>query len=124
MAISILFLPGTIVSKAESPAIFDRILPATNGLKMAWFANHYECDRCKEEWIDEWSCMCDDDCPHCGARHMSPYRSDDLTSIVEKLESSFFVLWSPDTAEHDPEYLEYGPFQTRASAETFLVAFC
>jgi hypothetical protein len=27
------------------------------------------------EWADVWSAQCDDDCPHCGARHMSPYKS-------------------------------------------------
>ena len=49
---------------------------------MAWYRNHNECDRCGGEWTDEWSCMCDDDCPDCGARHLSPYDSDDLTEIV------------------------------------------
>ena len=43
-----------------------------------WFRNYYRCERCGHEWEDEWSCMCDDDCPECGARHMSPYKSDDL----------------------------------------------
>ena len=44
---------------------------------MAWFRNYYRCARCGQEWIDEWSAMCDDDCPHRGARHMSPYKSED-----------------------------------------------
>lgn len=43
------------------------------------FLNYYECDRCGHKWQDEWSCTCDDDCPKCGARHMSPYNSDDLS---------------------------------------------
>lgn len=46
---------------------------------MAWFRNHYACDRCKKSWTDEWFATCDDDCPHCGARHMSPHQSDDLS---------------------------------------------
>jgi DNA-directed RNA polymerase subunit RPC12/RpoP len=45
---------------------------------MAWFRNHYRCARCGHEWSDEWSATCDDDCPNCGARHMSPYKSDDI----------------------------------------------
>ena len=45
---------------------------------MAWFCNYYRCARCNREWTDEWSATCDDDCPHCGARHMSPYRSEDI----------------------------------------------
>jgi len=44
---------------------------------MALFRNYYRCARCSHEWTDEWSAMCDDDCPHCGARHMSPYKSED-----------------------------------------------
>jgi DNA-directed RNA polymerase subunit RPC12/RpoP len=42
------------------------------------FRNFYRCARCQREWVDEWSATCDDDCPHCGARHMSPYKSEDV----------------------------------------------
>ena len=42
------------------------------------FRNFYRCDRCRHEWEDVWSATCDDDCPACGARHMSPYHSEDL----------------------------------------------
>ncbi len=45
---------------------------------MVQFRNYYHCERCGHEWTDEWSATCDDDCPNCGARHMSPYKSDDL----------------------------------------------
>lgn len=45
---------------------------------MALFRNYYQCARCHQEWTDEWSATCDDDCPHCGARHMSPYKSEEL----------------------------------------------
>ena len=55
--------------------------PARNDGPEARFRNHYRCDQCDGEWTDEWSCQCDDDCPHCGARHMSPYKSDDLGEI-------------------------------------------
>lgn len=41
------------------------------------FINHYTCPDCKYEWTDEWSCMCDDDCPNCGKRHISPHTSED-----------------------------------------------
>lgn len=44
---------------------------------MAWFINYYKCPQCEETWCDEWSAMCDDDCPKCGTRHISPYKSDD-----------------------------------------------
>lgn len=39
--------------------------------------NHYKCPSCGEHWQDEWSCMVDDDCPSCGARHISPYESEE-----------------------------------------------
>ena len=45
---------------------------------MALFRNFYRCDRCGHEWTDDWSATCDDDCPACGARHMSPYKSEDI----------------------------------------------
>ena len=44
---------------------------------MALFRNFYRCDRCGHEWTDVWSATCDDDCPACGARHLSPYKSED-----------------------------------------------
>lgn len=44
----------------------------------ARWRNHYRCPVCRHEWADEWSCQCDDDCPACGLRHISPVSSDDL----------------------------------------------
>lgn len=46
--------------------------------------------------------MCDDDCPDCGARHMSPYDTDDLTLVVERDGSAFIVLRSPESAGYFP----------------------
>jgi hypothetical protein len=87
---------------------------------MAWFLNHYICDRCDSPWADAWWCMCDDDCPRCGSRHLTPFKSDDLTTIIEKDGDAFVVLWSPETAEHDPDYRELGTFPTREKAEAFI----
>lgn len=87
---------------------------------MAWFLNYYTCDRCKCTWTDEWSCTCDDDCPRCGARHMSPDQSDDLTDVIEKRGSGYVVLRSPETAEDSPDYCELGSFPTREAAEHWL----
>lgn len=46
---------------------------------MALFRNFYLCPdpNCQHDWEDVWSAMCDDDCPECGKRHISPYRSED-----------------------------------------------
>ncbi len=87
---------------------------------MAWFRNHYICERCDSTWADEWSCMCDDDCRRCGARHMTPYESDDLTTVIEPEGKEFVVLRSPESAEHEPNYREIGKFRTRAQAKHFL----
>lgn len=64
--------------------------------------------------------MCDDDCPRCGARHMSPSESDDLTEIIVSRGNQVVVLWSPETAEHDPDYRELGRFPSRDKALAFL----
>ena len=50
---------------------------------MPMFLNHYECPQCEHDWEDRWSAMCDDDCPNCGKRHISPYQSDDLDDEEE-----------------------------------------
>ena len=42
------------------------------------FRNYYHCARCGQHWSDVWPAQCDDDCPACGARHMSPYKSEDV----------------------------------------------
>jgi hypothetical protein len=87
---------------------------------MAWFLNYYQCYKCDSEWNDPWSCTCDDECPVCGARDVSPSNSDDLTEVIESRESTFVVLRSPDSAEHTPDYEELAGFPTRQLAEAYL----
>lgn len=87
---------------------------------MAWFRNFYTCARCGRDWTDEWSCQCDDDCPLCGARHMSPHHCDDLTIVIEVgPDGTFDVLQSPDTAEHSPDYVTVAHFPTREAAQAW-----
>lgn len=90
---------------------------------MAWFLNIYHCDRCRRVWTDEWSCTCDDECPHCGARDMSPVESKDLTELIVPDGNEFIVARSPESAEHDPDYEEIGRFATRVEAKAFLHDF-
>ncbi len=90
------------------------------GNNMAWFRNHYKCPGCGCHWTDDWSCMCDDDCPACGDRHISPYDSEERTQIVERRGAGFVVLRSPDSAEHSPDYAEIASFPTMKEAETFM----
>lgn len=64
----------------------------------------------------------DDECPHCGARDMTPYESEELTTLIEQERDEFIVLWSLGSAEHDPDYRELGRFPTREKALKFLSA--
>jgi hypothetical protein len=89
---------------------------------MAWFLNFYGCDSCKNIWTDEWSCMCDDECPRCGARNLSPFDSENLTEILKRDGNEFVAIRSPEWAEHNPEYRELGRFTTREKAEEFLAS--
>lgn len=84
---------------------------------MAWFLNHYECYRCSENWTDEWSCQCDDECPHCGAGDSSPYDSEDLSGYVEQEADEYVVYISPASADESPGYEEIGRYQTEKIAK-------
>jgi hypothetical protein len=53
---------------------------------------------------------------------MTPFKSIDLTELVEQEGDEFVVMRSPDTAEDDPEYEEVGRFPTQAKAEEFLAS--
>ena len=89
---------------------------------MAWFLNFYRCGRCRKVWTDEWSCTCDDECPHCGFRDMTPFNSEDLTELIVEEGDIFIVLRSAEEAEDDPDYEELGRFPTRDAAREFLRA--
>ena len=54
----------------QNPELDDKV-------QMRW-RNLYRCPRCKHEWDDCWDCQCDDDCPECGCRHVSPYESEEI----------------------------------------------
>lgn len=46
------------------------------------FLNHYKCPDCGYAWDDEWTATCDDDCPTCGARHISPESSEEIGEMI------------------------------------------
>ena len=56
------------------------------------FLNRYCCPECGHEWDDTWSCACDDECPECGARDISPYEhvkiEDDSIDGMEALAAT------------------------------------
>jgi hypothetical protein len=41
-----------------------------------WYVNFYKCPRCGTKWEDEWSSMCNDECPELS--DIAPYESHDL----------------------------------------------
>lgn len=43
------------------------------------FGNHYACPGCCEEWDAVWDSGCDDECPNCGLRDISPIDSVQLS---------------------------------------------
>jgi hypothetical protein len=53
---------------------------------------------------------------------MSPYDSENLTTLVEEEGREFVALRSPETAEHDPDYQELRRFPSREKALEFLSA--
>ena len=58
------------------------------------FRNFYHCAGCGHHWSDVWPAQCGDDCPACGARHNSPYRSEDVVepgrlSRIAELNDAF-----------------------------------
>jgi hypothetical protein len=44
---------------------------------VTWYRNEYLCEECGTEWIEEWSCQCDDKCPECGLA-MEPNESNEV----------------------------------------------
>src|ERR1700722_19202551 len=81
------------------------------------FRNFFHCARCGHHWSDVWSAQCDDDCPECGARHMSPYKSEDvvepdrskqiaaLNDTFRKTLSGGQVLMTPGVSDLPPMVL-------------------
>jgi hypothetical protein len=51
---------------------------------------------------------------------MTPFKSENLTTIIVPKKGLFVVRWSPETAEHDPDYRVLGAFKTQQEAEAFL----
>jgi hypothetical protein len=43
-------------------------------------------------------------------------------TLIEEEGKEFIVLWSPETAEHEPDYRELGRFPSRERALRFLSA--
>jgi hypothetical protein len=53
---------------------------------------------------------------------MTPYQSEELTTTIEEDGKEFVVFWSPETAEHDPEYASFAASRRARKALKFLSA--
>jgi hypothetical protein len=45
--------------------------------------NWYECKDCGCNWYNVWDCEVDDDCPGCGSKHCTPYKTEAITPTGE-----------------------------------------
>ena len=72
------------------------------------FINYYRCPRCGSEWTDTWDATSEDDCwaAGCGLRHITPYKSEDLSVELESELESEEGLEIGDEAESELVGLE------------------
>jgi hypothetical protein len=42
------------------------------------YVNYYRCPFDGTEWVDIWSCCCNDMCPKCGTKDIEPYKSEEV----------------------------------------------
>ena len=49
------------------------------------YTNYYRCSVCHTEWTDQWSCTCNDRCPHCNAE-IEPYKSEDTVVMTTQIK--------------------------------------
>lgn len=71
--------PAARIKRRMAAHLVDQLpTPREEAEPSTRFLNHYTCDRCGHDWQDEWDCMVDDECPACGARHMSPHTSEEI----------------------------------------------
>jgi hypothetical protein len=89
---------------------------------MPWFRNHYVCTACEGHWLAEHAEAQDDDCPHCRAYAVFPYKSDDYTHVIEPAGDAFLVLECTRVTAHGPDYKKRKRFPTREAAQAFIKA--
>lgn len=79
-----------------------------------WYERNYLCTRCSTEWIDEWSCTCNDRCPTCDletspaswldlSRELEP---QDFEGAARRLGLNVSATLGAVTAEQARDYAE------------------
>jgi hypothetical protein len=46
--------------------------------KKQQYISYYRCPNDGTEWVDVWSCCCNDMCPKCGTKDIEPYKSEEV----------------------------------------------
>ena len=83
---------------------------------MAWYNNRYRCPDCKAVWDSDWSSGCDEECPECEARNISPLWSENLSVVVEPQKDGSWTIWrSPPEADDKPRYKLVGVLEPKKS---------
>jgi hypothetical protein len=52
------------------------------------FINYYRCPFDGTEWADVWSCCCNDMCPKCETKDITPYKSKEVIHTKVKRAGS------------------------------------
>lgn len=83
------------------------------------YLNYYECKDCQKEWIDRWSCACNDKCPIC---HAEIEPSDTVEVLLEPVDFTIEAELLVDEKELDSEDKEcleeiLTPYTTSAYSE-------
>jgi predicted nucleic acid-binding Zn-ribbon protein len=97
-------------------------------VKLKWH-NFYCCPQCGHQWEDDWDSQCDDDCPECGCRHISPYKSEEIRQTSPDREANMSqycktfripveITFTTDPAELDDRQGE--PVPTKESLLAYL----
>ncbi len=115
-------LTDEIADQAHDRHGIDCLLEDDDRTEAKW-RNFYRCPQCGHEWKDDWDSQCDDDCPKCGCRHVSPYKSEeigqtDMPQHCKTVRLPVEISFTTDPAELDDRRGEPAP--TRESLLAWL----
>jgi hypothetical protein len=67
--------PGWLWSVIEQARFAD---PEEEEGENQQYINYYRCPYDGTEWVDTWSCCCNDMCPKCETKDIEPYKSKEV----------------------------------------------
>jgi len=87
---------------------------------MPWFRNHYICTVCEGHWHAEAAEAEDAHCIHCRAYDVAPYRSDDVSRVIDRDGARFVVMECVKVTKRGPNWRAVKRFDTRDAAKAYL----